>query len=52
MRAERFSIEQAVGQMMLVTLDGTEVTPAFAEMMRRRHIAGVTMFRGVHIRES
>jgi beta-N-acetylhexosaminidase len=35
--------------MMLVTLDGPEVTPRFAEMMRKRHIAGVTMFRGLHI---
>jgi beta-N-acetylhexosaminidase len=35
--------------MMLVTLDEPDVSPRFAEMMRRRHIAGVTMFRGLHI---
>src|SRR4051812_11290171 len=51
MGIERLSLEQAVGQRMLLTFEGYEVPARFVEMMRRRHIGGVTLFRGVHMRD-
>src|SRR5436190_2545734 len=47
----RLDLEQAVGQMMLVAFKGYEVPMEFTDLLRRRHIGGVTLFRSINVRD-
>ncbi|MEO8287878.1 MAG: glycoside hydrolase family 3 N-terminal domain-containing protein [Chloroflexota bacterium] len=43
------TLEQAIGQRMLVSFVGYEVPEEFAAMLRHRHTGGVTLFRGQNV---
>ena len=45
------SLEQAVGQKMMAAFEGYELPPAFGDLLRRRHIGGVTLFRSLNVRD-
>ncbi|HKP53577.1 MAG TPA: glycoside hydrolase family 3 protein [Chloroflexia bacterium] len=43
------SLEQAIGQKLLVSFQGHTLPVSFEELLRRRHIAGVTLFRAFNV---
>jgi len=45
------TLEQAIGQRMLVAFPGYTPPPEFLEMLAGRHIGGVTLFRGYNIQD-
>jgi beta-N-acetylhexosaminidase len=47
----RLTMEQAVGQMMLVAFPGYELPAQFTDLLQRRQIGGVTLFRSLNVRD-
>src|SRR5437868_15352553 len=47
----KLTLEQAVGQMMLAAFAGYELPTHFAELLQRRHIGGVTLFRSLNVQD-
>ncbi len=47
----KLTLEQAVGQRMLVAFPGYEPPAEFMEMLKGRHIGGVTLFRGYNVQD-
>lgn len=45
------TLEQAVGQKTLLAFDGHEPPAEFLSLLRRRHVGGVTLFRGPNVRD-
>lgn len=45
------TLEQAVGQKALLAFDGHEPPSEFLSLLRRRHVGGVTLFRGPNVRD-
>ena len=49
--AETPTLEQAVGQKTLLAFDGHVPPAEFLSLLRRRHVGGVTLFRGPNVRD-
>src|SRR5437773_241601 len=45
----RLTLEEAVGQKMLAAFAGYELPTEFNDLLRRRHIGGVTLFRSLNV---
>ena len=46
-----YHLSNAIGQMLLVTFQGYTLPESFEELLRRRHIGGVTLFRSYSVRD-
>src|SRR5437879_12460046 len=47
----RVSLEKAVGQKMLAAFAGYELPTEFNDLLRHRHIGGVTLFRSLNVQD-
>src|SRR5436305_9918576 len=45
------TLEQAIGQKMMAAFEGFELPSGFANLLRRKHIGGVTLFRSLNVRD-
>src|SRR6476660_9929384 len=47
----KLTLEQAIGQKLMLSFVGTEPPPDFLAMLRRQHFGGVTLFRTMNTTE-
>src|SRR5215212_7298552 len=47
--AMNLTLEQAIGQKLLVAFEGMTLPPAMADLLARQHLGGVTFFRPMNI---
>src|SRR5207249_1874422 len=48
-RAMKLTLEQAIGQKLMLSFAGVEPSPDILATLRRQHVGGVTLFRALNI---